>query len=186
MVNKNFKKIIILGPSTSGKSTFARIVSKKYGVTYFPLDIVVEAFQIFPETQIRHALSLKEHRIVQKRFRKPLKRIIEALEIKEQGYVVEGLHIDLEYVAKKYHKDHKIVVFGFPNATPEERIKNCIAHDPTRWPDCFSYKQMISIFKEGIQESKSLEKKCKRLKIPFFDTGRNYKEKLKSALEILD
>ncbi len=46
-----FKNILILGPRRSGKTTFAKVVSDKYGYNIISLDNIIETFnKIFPKS----------------------------------------------------------------------------------------------------------------------------------------
>ncbi len=187
MVKKSPKyRIIVTGVPTSGKSTFARELTKKCNLEHFQIDVVIQAFQeIFPKLGIKHVQTIKEQRAVSKKFKKFLFSTVDALDSKRGNFIIEGFQIPLSDTFRKYNKTHQFFVFGFPNATPEERIITSRKYDPENWTSDFTDKQLHKIFSFLIQESKNLQKTCKRLHIPFIDTSENYPEAIRKAVKML-
>lgn len=181
-MNQNkYRQFIVAGVPTAGKSTFSHELVKKYFVQHICIDPIIEGFEdVFPELGITHkAPTLEEHIQVCQKFKPFVFRMIDGLDVED--FVIEGFRLSLEDLYAKYpHLQY--FVFGYPTATSQERLVQCRKYDINNWTNELNDEQLLKEFNFLIEESKRLEKLCKKLNIPFFDTSKDYWGNIKAAL----
>lgn len=175
-------QFIVTGVSTAGKSTFSHKLVKKYFVSHISIDPIIEGFEdVFPKLGIKHhAPTVKEHIEVCQKFKPFILRVINGLE--GDDFVIEGFKLPLEDIHKKY-PNLQYFVFGIPNTTPKKQLARCRKSDVDNWTNAMSDEELLKLFKFFIDESRRLKKLCKKLKIPFFDTSKNYFGTINKALK---
>jgi hypothetical protein len=112
-------------------------------------------------------------------FKKFFYTYIEALEYENSGYVIEWFHIPLDEVIKKYKKTHTIIVVWYPETSQETKYKETRKHDKenrTNEENDATLKKLIVKF---IEKSKKLQIYCKKNKITFVDTSKDFKKIIK-------
>lgn len=179
---KKYHQFFVTGVPTAGKSTFAHELVKKYFVQHICIDPIIEAFEdVFPELGITHtAPTLIQHNQVCQKFKPFIFRMIDGL--KEDDFVIEGFRLPLEDAYKKYpHLQY--VVFGYPTASPQERLAQCRKFDVHNWTNAMSDEELLKDFTFLIEESRRLQELCKKLGIPFFDISEEYWENIHAALK---
>lgn len=176
-------QFLITGASTGGKSTFSHELIKKYYVQHICIDPIVDAFQsVFPELGITHeAPDLKSHLEVCQKFKPFVFKMLDELDVDD--FVLEGFRLPLEDIYAKYSQ-LQYFVFGFPNATVEERLATCRKHDVDSWTNLMSDDELRRSMAFLIEESKRLLYRCENLNIPYFDTGKEFEAQIEKALEI--
>lgn len=182
MAENKFHQFIVAGASTAGKSTFSHELIKKYFVQHFCIDPIIEGFEdVFPQLGITHnALTHKEHLQVCQKFKPFVFRMIDGMDV--DNFVIEGFRLPLEDLYSKYpHLQY--FIFGFPNATPQERLARCREFDVTNWTNEMTDEELLKSFEFLIEESKYLHATCAKLGIPFFDTSKEYWSIIRSALD---
>ncbi len=184
IISKNLKKYhqyIVTGVPTAGKSAFSHELVKKHFIQHICIDPIIEGFEdVFPELGITHkAPTLKEHIQVCQKFKPFVFRMIDGLDVDD--FVIEGFRLPLEDLYAKYPY-LQYFVFGYPTATPQERLVYCRKFDVNNWTNELADNQLLKEFDFLIKESKRLKKLCKKLNIPFFDTNKKYWENVKTAL----
>lgn len=181
-MNQNkHRQFIVAGVPTAGKSTFSHELVKKYFVQHICIDPIIEGFEdVFPELGITHkASTLEEHIQVCQKFKPFVFRMIDGLDV--DNFVIEGFRLPLEDLYAKYpHLQY--FVFGYPTATPQERLARCRKFDINNWTNELNDGQLLKEFDFLIEESKRLEKMCKKLNILFFDMSKDYWGNIKAAL----
>lgn len=178
-----YHQFIVTGASTAGKSTFSHELVKKYFVQHICIDPIIEGFEdVFPELGITHkAPTLEAHIEVCQKFKPFISRMIEGLDVDD--FVIEGFRLPLEDLHAKYpHLQY--FVFGYPTATPEEKLAKCREVDVTNWTNEMTDEELLKEFAFQIEESKRLQEVCSKLGIPFFDTSEEYWENIQAALKL--
>lgn len=180
-IKKKYRQFIVAGVPTAGKSIFSHELVKKYSIQHICIDPIIEGFEdVFPELGITHkASTLKEHIQVCQKFKPFVSRMIDGLDVDD--FVIEGFRLPLEDLYAKY-SHLQYFVFGYPTATPQERLALCREFDENNWTNELSDKQLLEEFVFLIEESKRLEKLCDKLNIPFFNTSKEYWGNIKAAL----
>ena len=179
------RQIIVAGPSTAGKSTFAHQLVKTYFLQHIPIDPIIEGFEdVFPELGITHrALSLAAHRTVCEKFQPFLFRMIDGL--RDDDFVIEGFRMPLEAIIEKYRSTHQVIVFGYPRNTPAERLALCRRYDTINWTNALSDEELLDIFAFFIDESRRIEAICRQQRVAFFDTSTEYRDTIRAATDVV-
>ncbi len=183
MEAKNFHQFIITGVPTAGKSTFSHELVKKYFVQHICIDPIIEGFEdVFPQLGITHkAPTLEEHIEVCQKFKPFVFRMIDGLDVDE--FVIEGFRLPLEDLHEKYpHLQY--FVFGYPNATPQERLARVREFDVSNWTNDMTDEELLKEFKFLIEESRRLQNICEKRNISFFDTSKEYWPQIENALKM--
>lgn len=177
------RQIIVTGACTGGKSTFSHELVKKFHLQHIQIDPIIEGFEdVFPELGITHKASdLDTHEKVCQKFKPFLFRMIDGL--KDDDFVIEGFRIPLSDTIDKYKETHQIFVFGFPESTPTEKVAQCRKYDVTNWTNDMTDEELTKDMLFLIEESKRMRDICRSRSIKFWDTGTNYLETIKNALE---
>jgi hypothetical protein len=180
------RQILVLGASLAGKSTFARILVERYHLLCVPVDPVIEAFEsVFPEHGITHAATdHKSHIKVCGAFSPFLFKMIDGL-MEEYDHVVEGFRMDPDRLSKRYGKTHQIFAFGYPGISVEEKFNIVRKHDKDNWTNPESDASLKKTLHFLINESRWLERRCRILKIPYFDTGVDFWKGIEKALSLV-
>ncbi len=182
------RQIIVTGVPTAGKTTFCHELVKKFSLQNIQTDSVITAFQnTFPELGITHktphSQNLAEHLAIGEKFKPFLFAWIDAL--KDQDFVIEGFRFPVEDIIERYGPTHQIFIFGYPNATPEERVARCRKFDLSNWTNRVSDEDLKVEFAYLIQESKRLEEICKKNNVPFFDMEKDYIGEMHKAIDMV-
>jgi hypothetical protein len=177
------RQVIVTGPSTAGKSTFADQLIRKYFLQHIQIDPIIEGFEdVFPELGITHrALSLAAHQTVCENFKPFLFRMIDGL--RDDDFVIEGFRMPVEALIEKYRSTHQVVVLGYPRNTPAERLALCRRFDRINWTNALTDGQLLDIFAFFIDESRRLEVLCRQQQVAFFDTSTEYWGTIRAAVD---
>ena len=188
MDDKQLKQFIVCGASTGGKSTFSTELVKEFAVQHICIDPIINAFEdVFPQLGITHkAPTHAAHIAVCEKFRPFAERMIDSMDV--DNFVFEGFRLPIADLYKKY-KDTSIqfFVFGYPSATPQDKLAQIREHDNGQgnWVDEMANDELIETLTFLIAESKEEEKVRRDLAIPFFDTSKEYWEKIHEALNLV-
>lgn len=182
-MRKKLKQFIVCGASTGGKSTFSHELVKLHHVQHIQIDPIIEGFEdVFPLLGITHNANTHErHLDVCQRFKPFLFRMIDGLSTDD--FVIEGFRMPVLDLHKKYGNTHKILVFGYPKTTPQEKLRICRRYDTDNWTNDLPDNELLGIFEFLINESRFLQEACAELGVPFFDTGEDYHGQIIRALE---
>ena len=183
---------LVAGVPRSGKSIFSKVLGKKLGITRIDFDDITMLFQEFiPEYGLFMTMNQSD------RERKALPvvaSLIQRYVETTQDLIIEGDNISLKdyvFYEKLTQGNLKILVFGYENLSPEEKIKinseavkqknlNC-------WFENLEYSEKIRISQEFIDRSKELLKQVNQIDLPkkiqYFNTHQNdFEEEIKKAL----
>jgi hypothetical protein len=127
------RQIIVAGASTAGKSTFSDLLVRKFYLQHIQIDPIIEGFEdVFPELGITHkALNIDDHLQVCEKFRPFILRVIEGL--RDSDFVIEGFRMPIEALYEKFGSTHQFFVFGFPQATAQEKVARSRSFDVANW-----------------------------------------------------
>lgn len=177
-----YHQFIVAGASTAGKSAFSHELVKKFHVMNIPIDPIIEGFEdVFPQLGITHnAPTHHDHVAVCQKFLPFVSRVIRGLDV--DNFVIEGFRLPIESLHKEF-PELQFFVFGYPNATPEDRLAKCRRYDTTNWTNEMTDEELLKTFAFLIEESKREHELCQRLGIPFFDTTEDYEGTIVTALK---
>lgn len=176
-----YVQYIVMGAPTSGKSRFASGLVQMHGVEHVGVDALIEAFEdVCPELGITHrAFGTSAHEEVCGRFGPFAARVAEGL--RTTSFVLEGFRLPIEFMAASCPWT-KAIVFGFPHATPAEKVQACRLYDTDNWTNEMTDGELGRWFGFFIEQSVRDAKACSRLGIPFYDTSTDYEGTLGRAL----
>ena len=179
------KQIIVAGASTSGKTTFATELVRRYFLQHIQIDPIIDAFEsVFPEHGItHHAPTVTEHQQVCAHFEPFVVKMIESLPY--TPFVIEGFRMPIEALYDRFGTSHQLFVFGFPNATPTDKVLACRDIDVVNWTTGMSDSVLEDVFAFMIEESKREEAICAKHNIPFIDTSSAYWAGIARALTLV-
>ena len=183
------KNIAIFGSSRSGKSTLAKMISKKYPNYHIIIgDDIRWAFQeTLPNNNInsKGGIGMIEDfpNFLSCLFYKSIKR--------NKGifnYIVETCDITPQKAAKLFNKENTILLFlGIPNQTIKQHFEEIRKYETENdWTYNRNDEQILEHSKHWITKSKEYEKECKRLNIWYVDTSFNRTEILENTFRILE
>jgi hypothetical protein len=182
MTDTPFHRFIVTGVPTAGKSTFSHQLIRKYFIQHICIDPIIEAFEnVFPQLGITHdAPTLETHLDVCQKFKPFVFRMIDGLDVDD--FVIEGFRLPLEDLHARFPA-LQYFVFGYPNATPRDRLARVREFDVANWTNDMTDEELLETFAFLIEESKRLQDICGRLGIPFVDTGLEYWPQIDWAME---
>jgi hypothetical protein len=169
---------LIGGTSRSGKSIVSKIILKKAGVAYLPLDSVVMAFtRGFPHFGIHDKLYPDE---IAKRLWPFTKALLENLISVGDDYVVEGealLPGHARQLMKRYGRQIRCCFLGYSEIQRDEKIRLVKAHaeGPQDWLLAESDAAIAQHIQNMIHYSRSIRRECKRRRVRYFDVSGNFK-----------
>lgn len=183
------KNIAILGIPRSGKSTLAKMISKKYPNYHIVIgDDIRSAFQnVLPNNNINNkgGIGMIEDfpNFLSYLFYKNIKR--------NKGifnYIVETCDITPQKAYELFNKDDTILLFlGTPNQTFKQHFEEIRKYETKiDWTYNRSDEHMLEHSKLWVSKSKEYEKECKELDIWYVDTSFNREEVLNNTLKKIE
>ncbi len=166
------KNIFIGGVAKSGKSRLATELCKKYNTNHIPIDYFASSFKHnFPNVGITSNVIINEES--SKLLSLFLSRFIEIAESKDdEFFILDSAHILPQDILKYMDRDKwDIYYLGYPNITPEKKIKEIKKYTNGGWTNKKNYEELLDIFNELITISSDIEKICSEKDINFIDTS---------------
>lgn len=177
------KNILLIGASRAGKTTFTKMVSKKYQI--IDGDAIREAYKII----INKNTSLCSHEVGQ--LEEYQKFIIEVYKKyikynKHLRYILDTVDILPSQINLFDDANTLMIVFGYPTLKAEDVVAMQRKYDTCDdWTFHLSDQTLLNYANYWIQKSKEYEAECRRLHIKFVDTSCNRQEVLCELLEWL-
>lgn len=179
------KNIAIFGSSRSGKSTLAKMISKKFPNYHIIIgDDIRWAFQeILPNNNInsKGGIGMLEDfpNFLSCLFYKSIKRNKD-----EINYIVETCDITPKKAYQLFNKGDTILLFlGTPRQTIDEHFNEIRKYQTEKdWTYNRSDEHILEHSKHWIVKSKEYEKECKELNIWYVDTSFDRQEVLNDTL----
>lgn len=164
------KHIIIAGISRGGKTTICEEISKRTNYKHIILDQIVRGFQNnFPEIGITHSDNIKN---VSKRFAPFINSMIEDMPCSEHLLLLDTYHIVPEDYIKYINKRFCEIYFvGYPDILPQERLKEMRMYDKRKENIILTDEELLRRCIKLIDESKYIQKECKKYNLPFINTS---------------
>lgn len=181
------KSFIIAGASRSGKTTLAKQLQKETGFSLISADALICTFEhLYPQLEIKHSLEFEK---ICASFRPFIIEYIEHLR-KYQGisFILDIFHLTPETaIQEELHKKYNLVFVGYPNATPEQKLKDIrqFKNDVDDWTDEVEDTEMLKNIDAFIVWSKKLKEECATLGLPFIDTSKDFLAKVEMAYKAL-
>ncbi len=184
--DKQVKDIFIFGPSRSGKTTLAGIISEKFGHRVISVDQIVSFFSsTYPELAINFATPESQ---TGKNMMFFVDAIYRAFKEKSpnNAIVIEGDRLDIRCIFEKY--GNEAVFIGLAHDTIDAaglvRIirENDADGDWTRW---FSDENLVGQIGNILLYSDWLVEKYQELKIPYYRTTHERNGTMEIILEFL-
>lgn len=173
------KNIIIIGAARSGKTTLARMISKKLNYSLISLDDIICAFEELPNCNIKH----DGNDITTSRNFTPF--LIRYLKELSEGpnfyngikYVIEGTHIDIPLLNEFINKNKdKYIVIGlvYNKITEEEMYYNIKKYDnEDEWTYYNSDDELKGNIRYFIERNKYYNELLSKYNISTYDTSKD-------------
>lgn len=183
------KNIAIFGSSRSGKSTLAKMISKKHPNYHIIIgDDIRWAFQeILPNNNInsKGGIGMLEDfpNFLSCLFYKSIKR-----NKGEINYIVETCDITPKKAYQLFNREDTILLFlGTPRQTIDEHFNEIKKYQTEKdWTYDRSDEHILEHSKYWVYKSKEYEKECKKLNIWYVDTSFNREKILNITLEKIE
>jgi len=176
------KNIILLGVPRAGKSTFAKMILKKFpNYNIIQHDIIASAYSdtvrcIKKDNTIPYDMEFVDL-LLNKMF------FYSVRYEPKLNFILDSRGLEIKDI-NRYRYGNIILVFGYPNITPQQCLENFSKYDTI---DDWTYiepewrlKILADIY---VDDSKKYEEKCRELNIKFVDTS-NDREKVLNELMI--
>ncbi len=190
------KNIILLGVPRAGKSTFAKMILKKFpNYNLIQEDVITSAYSSSFEEDDKKKIKdldkdIEKFKIDRNLLYKMVVKVFDYAILYEPklNFILDATDvIELEEV-NKYDKNKTVVlVFGYPKMTVEEGMENVSRYD-TRddWTYIEPSWRIQCLFDTYIGVSKKYQKRCKKLGLKFVDTSYQREEVLNKLMEWLE
>ena len=180
------KSIIITGYPKSGKTTIAKKLSKKYGISHLSLDAIIDAFEkIYPQLKITH--NAKSTKILIEKLVPFVTHLLTRYYYYQIPFVLEGYHLDPVYLKQKFRKYKPLILaVGYSDIDSDRKLeitrRNSITPD---WTKKIDDNVMKDWFAKAIIRCGEQKQLCEKNKIPYFNLGRDFKRGVRDVNKIV-
>ena len=178
------KSIIISGPSRTGKTTFCKMLLKKYPeLNYLSRDIITVA-----NKECKHlapGITVTKNEIIENL---ELNIFCNCVEIEpDLLFLLENPFVPLDDVIKDKQSNCLIVVFGYLNIDEEKAIYN-IMHNDTEdsWTYVRSVEEIKILFRKSVIISRHNKRLYKKYNIKYVDTLNNREKVFEELIKWVD
>lgn len=171
------KNILIAGVARAGKSTIAQKIASEAEYNHFPVDYIASSFRHnFAECGIHDNVIIDT--CSSRKLSRFLSNIIKKMEKTEESFIIDSAHILPKDILPYLDKEKwQIYFMGYPNITPNEKLQQIRRYDGDKcWTKNFNDEKMIELIHGLIRISKEIEEDCKKNKIEFIDTSKNFEK----------
>lgn len=183
------KNIAIFGGSRSGKSTLAKMISKKYSNYHIYIgDDIQWAFQeVLPKNNINNqgGIGMEEDfpNFLSCLFYKSIKRNKD-----EINYIIESCDISPEKASLLFNREDTVLLFlGTANLTAEDQLKEIRQFETEKdWTYKMDDEQILDHSEYWISKCQEYERECKNLNLWYVDTSFNREKILNETLDKID
>lgn len=181
------KSIILAGAAKAGKTTLARRLSREKGLSLISGDALICTFEdIFPQLGITHE---GDREIACKQFEDFIVYYINHLnDFGVAPFILDTLHLLPETVIKhNLHKKYRILYFGYPDMTAEEKLQEIRAHkcEFFDWTEEQTDEKLLGGLWEFVDWSKKMQRSCEKLGLAFIDTSHDFSGAQQRAYDLL-
>lgn len=174
------KNIILIGASRAGKSTFTKLLNKRFNIMIIRTDLLRLAFRdaVYKDKNI----SLSE-----------VKSNSDYINYVLSYYKYANMY-DVDYMKVVDTVDFNpkdcikfensiVICFGYPNITKEEVVANWKKYDTELdWTKYKSDEKLLRYAESEIKNSQTLKEECEKYNIKFVDTSYNREKVLNELL----
>lgn len=175
------KNIILLGVPRAGKSTFAKMILKKYpNYNIIQHDIIASAYTDTVRHINRNSMIPYDMDFVNLLLNKIF--FYSAKYEPKLNFILDSNGMEIDNI-NRFRYNNIIIVFGYPNITPQQCLENFSKYDTIDdWTFSEPEWRLKILADTYVDDSKKYEQKCKELKVKFVDTSDNRNEVLKDLL----
>lgn len=194
------KSLIVIGIARAGKSTLAAGVARKIGAAGIPVslmsaDALMGGLQSVKKASFWYSWVYRpiKHLIpaLSRRYKRQLGRDLAAfsrLALAEQDVVstviYEGCYLWPADAVRMFDpKRFKIVAIGYPNMTIEQKMADVRKYDKDSPAQKRSDERLHEYIRIAIENSRVMERECKKYNIPFIDTSYDYRGEIKKFVD---
>lgn len=171
------KNIIIAGCSRTGKTTLSMLF-KEMGYTHYKMDTIKRGIYnnfCFDKNDDWKNISPKMAHLIAIIINECNSDKIKNKEF----YCIDTCHLYPIDIANEKLKNTIIVFLGYTDLNKNDKLINIRKYDSNNiWTSSKSDKEILDNIELGIKYSKEVKKQCNNLKIPYFDTSKNFNKVL--------
>lgn len=179
------KNIFIGGVARAGKSTIAENISKNNIYNHIPVDYIATSFsENFPESGINNRVVIDNGSVNLSLF---LSTIVKYIDESDEKFVLDSAHVMPHDIIKYLDREKWDIYFvGYPNIEPAVKFDIIRKYEnKISWTRNFNDNKMLELTKELVKLSKIIEEECKKYKIVFIDTSKDFERTIKDAIKKL-
>lgn len=177
------KNLIFIGCPRSGKSTISEKLTSTGNYYYWIIDSFIAALEkTLPECKIKHSSGIgdKDYKKTSKKLTKFISYMLESASRHklQYRYIIDTYNMLPSDVSKHFDLNIcDVYVFGTPNITVEERIKQIRENDKEgSYTYNYDDEEMYAFCNRLIVESIFFENESKKYNFKFIDTSHNREE----------
>ena len=186
------KNIVIVGTPRSGKTTFAKMIMKKFSnYNLIEEDTIKCAYEnALVDEAARHSKGDSLSVTLSDKTGTDIAKYTFLHSIKfnpELNHILCTYSLSLEEAKKLADDGNIVLVFGFPKLSKEEILHNIITYDTVQdWTYIEPEWRLMMYAKSFLKESIEDEKECKKYHLKFVDTSYNREQVLEELLKWLE
>ena len=176
------KNIILIGASRAGKSTFTKLLNKKFdNLMIIRTDLLRLAFRdVICKDLAINTSSLKNN----PDYINYVLNYYKYANMYDVDYIKVVDTVDFEPKDCNSFENSITICFGYPNVSKEELLKKWRKYDTDLdWTKNKSDELLLNFAKKEIENSKYLKQECEKYDIKFVDTSHNRNAVLNELLE---
>ena len=168
-----YKNILIMGPGRAGKTTLAKMISKKYGYSIISIDSIVSALEELPEIQKAwKGSSIETCKRIAPFLIKYINEVSEGKTFYEgHKYVIEGSDVDIDHVIPNINRETNLLIgLTYNDLTIQEMFNNLRQYDTEAdWTHYLNDQKLAEYSNYCINSNKVYNSKFKEHDISNFD-----------------
>jgi hypothetical protein len=182
MNSKPVSSVVLGGAPRSGKTTLAKKIASKQGLSHVSLDGLVHAFEhAFPELGISH--DAQDYNRLCDALLPYVKAYLASLSRFGIPFILEGYYLrPKDFIADGY----TMAFLGYPGAVPEELLRHLREREGgSEWTAIFPDHDLLLQLKGFIKASARIEKLCDEVGVAFVDVSTNWEQDIARAFDML-
>lgn len=173
------KNIVITGVPRSGKSTFIKMILNKYNYNVVLSETITSAYADMCMREGINTIDLS----VAKNMAIDIFNKSVSFEPRLR-FIFDAPDLNFQRIMEFSKKNYIVIVFGYPKLTYDQAFNNIRKYDTKEdWSYYEKDWKIRNLSISSVEDSKRLEKQCKKANIKFIDTSYDREDVLSSTFE---